>query len=361
MKILVIYATAGEGHKKAAEAISQRLKLQSLHEIILIDALDYTNRFFRFSYSRGYSFLISRLPFIWGVFFWLTNNRWLIWPVNLVRNFFNFINSRKLDKFILTQNPDIVISTHFFSNRVVSRLKKTSGLKAKLISVVTDFSIHHFWLAEEVDIYTVAYPKLKDYLVSHGVKLEKIKVMPIPVRSGFLKSSDKEYLCRKMNIRPDVFTALIVTGAIGLGPIERIVNSLQKHIQLLVVCGRNKKLFNKLVKLGQESLVVFGLVDNMHELMSASDVIITKAGGLTISESLVKKLPMIFFNLIPGQEKTNAKLMQSQGIGFIAKNVNDIEDMVLKLKNNPSELAKMKQNTSVFTSVETKDILDIIK
>lgn len=361
MKILVIYATAGEGHKKAAEAIYEKLKLKTSHEIILVDALDYTNRFFRFSYSRGYSFLISRLPFIWGIFFWITNNRVLIWPVTLVRNFSNFINSRKLARFILAQNTDIVISTHFFSNRVVSSLKRSSGLKAKLISVITDFSIHNFWLAEEVDMYTVAYPKLKDFLVLRGVKAEKIKVMPIPVRGGFFKSFDKECLCRKANIKPDIFTALIVTGAIGVGPIEKIVNSLQKHIQLLVVCGRNQRLFNKLVKLGNESLVVFGLVDNMHELMSISDVIITKAGGLTISESLVKKLPMIFFNLIPGQEKANARLMQSQGIGFIAQSVKDIENIILRLKRNPAELANMKQNTSVFTSTETKDILDIIK
>lgn len=362
MKILVIYVTAGEGHKKAAEAIFEKLKSSTPHEIISVDALDFTNPFFKFSYSRGYSFLIARLPFLWGLFFWFTNNALLSKPVACVRNFCNFINSRGLSNFILAQKPDIVISTHFFSNQVVSRLKQIGKLNCKFISVITDFYIHYFWLAEEVDIYTVAYPKLKDYLISKGIPESKIKIMSIPVKDSFLKPIDKEYLCKNIKIKPNVFTALIVTGAIGIGPIEKIVNSLQKHIQLIVVCGRNKRLFKKLAKLECESLRVFGLVDNMHELMSASDVIITKAGGLTISESLVKELPMIFFNLIPGQEKANAKLMQSQGMGVIAKNVKHIEDIILKLKNNPAELDKMKQNISIFTAQESqKNILDILK
>lgn len=361
MKILVIYATAGEGHKKAAEAISEKLKLQTPHEIILIDALNYTSPFFKFCYSQGYSFLIARLPFVWGFFFWLTNSAFLRKLVGCTRNLSNFINSRRLRKFILTQKPEIVISTHFFSNQVVSRLKRRGKLNCKFISVITDFSIHHFWLVQEVDIYTVAYPKLKDYLISLGVQEARMKIMPIPVKDNFFKHIDKEELCKKINIQPNVFTALIVTGAAGLGPIEKIVSSLQRHIQLIVVCGRNMKLFNKLGKLKNESLRVFGLVDNMHELMSVSDLIMTKAGGLTISESLVKKLPMVFFNLIPGQEKTNAKLMQSQGMGIIAKSVKDIEDIILKFKNNPAELEKMRQNISIFTNQESQDILDVLK
>ena len=216
-------------------------------------------------------------------------------------------------------------------------------------------------MAEEVDIYTVAYPKLKDYLISKGVQESKIKIMPIPVKDSFLKQIDKESLYRKIDIKPNVFTALIVTGAVGIGPIERIIASLGKHIQLIAVCGRNKRLYKKLARLEYESLRVFGLVDNMYELMSASDVIITKAGGLTISESLVKKLPMVFFNLIPGQEKSNAELMESQGMGVITKNVKHIEEIILKLKNNPVELDKMKQNISIFTAQESQDILDIIK
>ncbi|MBM3251991.1 MAG: hypothetical protein FJZ11_04330 [Candidatus Omnitrophica bacterium] len=361
MKILVIYATAGEGHKKAAEAIFEKLKSQTPHEIILIDALNYTNPFFKFSYSQGYSFLIARFPSVWGFFFWLTNSAFLCKLVSCARNFSNFINSRKLRNFILTQKPEIIISTHFFSNHVVSRLKRIGKLNCKFISVITDFSIHHFWLAQEADIYTVAYPELRDYLIAQGVQESKIKIMPIPIRDGFLKPIDKEYLYRKINLKPNVFTALIVTGAVGIGPIEKIINLLSKHLQLIVVCGRNKKLFYKLSKLESETLRVFGLVDNMHELMSVSNVIITKAGGLTISESLAKKLPMIFFNLIPGQEEANARLMQSQGMGVIAKSVKDIEDIILKLKNNPAELGKMQQNISNFTSQESQNILDIIR
>jgi len=362
MKILVIYATAGAGHKKAAEAIFNRIKAKTSNDVSIIDSLDCTTPFFKFSYARGYILLISRLSFLWGLFYWLTNNRFLFFVVSLIRNFINFINSQKLRRYLLKARPQIVISTHFFANQVVSRLKKAKNLDCRLISLITDFTIHTFWLADGVNFYAVANQKLKDNLISRGVHESKIIISEIPVREEFLKPQDRGEICKRLNINQDLFTALIMTGAIGIGPIEKIVNSLKHEIQLIVVCGKNRKLLSSLSKIQNKSLKIYGLVNNVDELMSACDVIITKAGGLTVAESLVKGLPLIFFNLIPGQEVSNAKLMQSQGAGIIAKEVDDIKEVVLNLKSNPQALKIMRDKVKLIANPETLDnIINLLK
>jgi processive 1,2-diacylglycerol beta-glucosyltransferase len=363
MKIFVFYATAGIGHRKAAEAIYEEIKhyISNEHKIRIFDSLDYTNPLFKFIYSSGYTFLISRLPIIWGFFYWLTDTSFTRYFIGLCRSCCNFLNSRKLSKFLSKQQPEIIISTHFFANQIISWLKNTKRLDCKLICVITDYSIHSFWLANSVDIYTVANQNLKDDLISYGIKADKIKVTGIPVKRDFLKIQNKYEICRKINVNPDIFTALIVTGAIGVGPITTIVKTLQDEVQLIVVCGKNRRLFNKLSRSKFGSLRVFGFIDNIHDLMAVSDVVITKGGGLTISESLVQRLPMIFFNLIPGQEEANAKLIEGAKAGIIAKNVKQIRDIVLTLKNNPQILDKLKNNIALIAKPEaTNNILKLI-
>lgn len=362
MKILVIYATAGSGHKKAAEAIYNQIKATTANEALLIDALDYTNFFFKFSYDRGYTFLITYLPSLWGFFYWLTDNQFFSIFVSFFRNISDFINSGKLFRFLLSQQPEFIISTHFFANQIVSRLKRTSNLNSKLICVITDFTMHSFWLAEGADLFTVATQESKDYLISRGIPQDKIIISGIPVKQQFLEPYDRQKLCKRFNLKPDFFTALIVTGEIAIGPIEQIIHALRDEVQVMVVCGRNRKLYNRLSAQKSDSLKIFGLVDNMYELMSVSDVIITKAGGLTSCESLAKGLPMVFFNLIPGQENRNARLMQSEGAGIIAKDVNHIKEIVLSLKANPQDLRKMREKIkSIARPNAVDDILRLLK
>lgn len=344
MKVLIIYATAGVGHKKAAEAIYDEIKNNRNHEVAIIDSLDYTPRFFKFIYSQGYSFLVRRLPLVWGFFYWLTDFISVKKIIILCRRCCNFANSRRLTKFLLDERPQVIISTHFFANQTISRLKKKNCLSTRLICVITDFTIHSFWFADGVDLYTVANPELKNQLISKGMKQEMIEVAGIPVKPIFLKLQNKDDVRRELGINPDIFTVLIVTGTIGVGPIEKIVKVLKDDVQLLVVCGRNKRLFDKLSRLRSSSVRIFGLVDNLDELMDASNVVVTKAGGLTISESLAKNLPMIFFTWIPGQEIENAKLMKKQGAAFIIKDINRIKNTILRLKDNPQEIENMKKS-----------------
>jgi len=362
MKILIVYASAGTGHRRAAEALYKELLKKKDIEVNLIDALDYTNLLFKYFYSHGYKFLIVRLPHIWGFLFYLTNNaifsRLTTYPKTLINN----LNSFRLKYFLVSLNPDVIISTHFFANGIIECLRKKHKINSRLISIITDFNAHRFWFSDSIDKYIVATNKTKDDLFTKGVADEKIKVLGIPVDPAFLGELDRHRLSQKFFIREDIFTVLIATGTIGMGPLKDLVNILKDHIQILIACGKNKNLFNELKKKESSNLKVFGLVDNIQELMAVSDILITKPGGLTISEALVARLPMIFLSLIPGQEDFNARVLSGYKAGVVANNLNKINNLILSYKNSKEVLQEFKSAIeSIRKPNAINDILNLAR
>lgn len=356
MRILIVYATAGAGHRKASEAIYKEAKYRGL-DVTLVDILDFTSPFLKYLYSEGYIFLIKHFPSLWRVIFYLTDKlRGGIFKI--VPIIFNRCNYIRYLNFLEKERFDLVISTHFMSTEITSYVEKK--LNIKLVNVVTDFCLHSLWFNEGADKYCVASDSVKNRLISFGIAAEKIEFTGIPIDMIFSKVYNREDAARKLGVKPDLFTLLIMTGEVGMGPIAKIINLLKEDLQLLVVCGRNKKLFTELTKISAADLKIFGLVNNVYELMSVSDLIITKPGGLTTSESLAKGLPMIFFSIIPGQEAGNAKIIQDYGAGIIAQDVYRIRDSVLGLKQSPEKLARYKENARRLSHPDSAaKILDI--
>lgn len=342
MKILIAYSSAGTGHKKIAEAVFGEFSTR-IKETKILDALDHTNCFFKFIYSQGYYFLSIYLQKLWRFFFYFCDNRFFSLPIDLIRSSINRLNSKKFCAFLEREKPDIIISTHFFVNEVVNFLKKKRIVKSYLVSIITDFYAHRFWIKENVDLYVVAIKETKEELIKKGISEEKIRVLGIPVKEEFHTPQDRGFICQKLGLREDMFTVLIVTGTKGFGSIEEITDYLQDEIQIICVCGTNRKLYRRLRNKRYEFTKVYGLVENMFELMSVPDLIITKPGGSTISEALVKYLPMIFISIIPGQEEKNAKFMEDLGIGLIPKDIRNLKRIIFYLKENKDELSKIKE------------------
>ncbi len=133
MKILVIHATAGAGHKKAAEAVYNGLQRHTTHQVTIVDSLDYTNPFFKASYPAAYVFMVTKASGVWGFFFWLVGISFLKPIVQLVRRVYHAINTGKLVKFLKTEKFDVIFTTHFMSAEVSSYLKRTGQIKSKII------------------------------------------------------------------------------------------------------------------------------------------------------------------------------------------------------------------------------------
>jgi len=270
---------------------------------------------------------------------------------------------------------------------LTSYLKENGQLKTKLISIITDFGVHNFWIAKNIDTYVVACKETEKILISKNIAKEKIRVLGIPIRGQFQRKLDKESIKEKLGIafedfthagkeataatvgyptwcpiRPRrSFTILILTGGIGMGPISQIVKLLSASVNVIVICGNNSKLYSQLKKAEFKNLIVLGWIDNVEEVMAASDLAITKPGGSTISECLTMNLPMIFFSIIPGQELQNAQILSEYGLGFIIKRPRDIKEKVLYLKDNPGEIEAIKKKISAFRFQNSShNILELI-
>ncbi len=362
MKILVIYATAGAGHRRAAEAIYQGLKSSPQFQVTLADVLDHTNRFYKILYSGTYTFFISKIPPVWGILFQILDCRSLLPIINLFRRTFNAINARRFHHFLVKENFDYILSTHFFPNEVAAYLKRKGLIRSQIISVITDYDVHQIWLAEGIDYYCVACELTKRKLLQLGIKENYVVITGIPVDEKFIQPWNKAELRKKLGLKENIFTVLVATGSFGIGPIEEIINlSLPLGFQVIVVCGHNKVLYDRLSRSVRVGGKIYGLVKNMDELMAVSDMMITKPGGLSITEALVTGLPLIFFSAIPGQETNNIKILSQYGVGR-SGSLEGIGNVLKSLGDSPSEYQNLKEKIKAIARPHAvKDIIALIQ
>lgn len=361
MKILVIHASAGAGHSKAAEAIYRGLQNSSQHTVLLEDALDHTTPFFKRTYRGLYFLLISKTPGAWKFFFDVMDIPRLQTLVRGLRRLCNGVSARALKRFLCGEDFDYIVATHFLPAEIVGALKEKGQIRSKLVTVITDFDVHKIWLNPCTDIYTVATDWTKERLIRLGVEANAILVSGIPTAQEFSVPRDIAELKAKLGLLPDTFTVLIATGSFGIGPIEEIVRALD-GFQTLVVCGHNQGLFQSLSQKKYPSVKVMGLVDNMPELMAAAHVMVTKPGGLSISEALVSGLPLIFFNAIPGQETGNVRVLNRYGIGSYPGGVEGIVAEVKRLKNSQDAyLTAVRKTQQLARPNAVRDIISVIQ
>ncbi len=349
MKIIIVYASAGAGHFKAAESVYEFFRKENPSlEVELVDVLSLSGTLFRKNYAPIYDFMVNHAHWLWALSFKLTGLKTFSKLVFFLHSLICRANTVKLADFLINANPDYIISTHFLPSVVVSSLRARGKLNSKLITVITDFGVHPFWIAPFTDIYVVASEPTAKQLESKGVEPGIIREWGIPVNPKFLKTPDKRGLCGKFGINPDKFTVLIATGSFGIGPIEEVADSLYRDNQVLVVCARNEKLYKGLKAKENANLKVFGFVDNMHELMAVSDIIVAKPGGLSISEILAMELIPLFISPIPGQETHNLEILAKYGIGEQISDPAKVCQIVESYKNDPDKIAGIKDNIRKF-------------
>ena len=349
-KILIVYATAGIGHKKAAIAVKKALDETNPKdiEVTLIDSLDYTNDFFKWSYLQAYLTMVNKLPTFWGISYHLTDNFYINLIVSKIRRMNNWMNSKKLIEYLKKTEPDVIISTHFFASEVIADLKEDGVIKSRLITVVTDYRLHSWWIGEGTDVYVVASEEAKLDLLKWKVDPARIKVMGIPVEPVFSKKLDRQSIFDKAGLKDGVFTVLVIGGGFGVGPIEAIVKSISgmAGIQIVVVCGHNEELVKKIEALKSEfpaAIKVLGFIDNVYEYMEIANILISKSGGITVSESLAKDLPMIVIAPIIGQETRNADFMVKNKAAFRINDTSELKATIEPLLKDPKSMDSMKK------------------
>lgn len=349
-RILIATVTVGAGHVQAAHAVEEAWNSRFPQDHVrYCDVLDFTSRLFQKTYREGYVHLVNHAPEIFGRFFQKTDNAALIRKMTDPRRLLAEFSTRNFLNFVRDFNAEAIICTHFLPLEAVGALARTRKIPPKTLvaGIVTDFEAHALWIEPRTDLMFVASDLTKSRLIVRGVKPNQIFVTGIPVSPRFSKSLNSLTLRKKLKLHPHRPTLLILGGGFGIGPLQNIVMAVDRisdPVQLLVVAGKNEKLKKNLEGTRYRHPVkIFGFVPNMEELMTASDVILSKPGGLTSSEALALGKPLLIFNPIPGQEAANSDYLLENGA---ASKINHTDDISYKLRRMliPTRLAKYIQN-----------------
>ena len=350
MNILIISASTGGGHKRAAAALEDKIKhLNPNARVTVIDGLKAIGKMYDKAVVQGYYFLVKKAPTFYGGLYKITDRENLMYRA-LMRG--NSAQSRKLLAEINKHNPDVIIMCHAFITAMVSKLKGSGKLTATCIALITDYDAHRTYIAPNVDAYVLAEPQMAKKLVEeYGVDETIIYPIGIPTFEKFNIPGAKEEICRREGLSPDKTTLLLMAGSFGVTGVLDFYEELAKSddsLQLIVITGKNEKLYEKLQTAVEElgaadrtKLLYF--VDNVEDYMHISDLIVTKPGGLTITESLACHLPMAIYNAYPGQEQYNVNFLLKQNAAIVIDKKNGAQQIAALLAS-PDKLEEMREN-----------------
>lgn len=370
-KVLIFYGAYGGGHLSAAKAIKNYLDDNYPDcETMMVDCVEYINKYLNKLSTTAYKEMAKKAPWMWKHVYNNSDHGALA----RISTTSNKLMSRKLNNILQEFNPDLVISTHPFSNQMCTILKKKKKISCKIATVLTDMAPHSQWTvnSDYIDYFFVANQEMKDALSDDGIASFKIFVTGIPLSKRFSEKFDTKKIYKDFNLDSNKTTILFFAGGeFGLGRkrthlVFRALIRLFKNFQIVAISGRNKKMnekFKSLVYLYEVSdrVIVLDYTDKVPELMSISNIVITKPGGLTTTESLVSNLPIIIINPIPGQEEENAEFLVKNGVAIWIKKNDNIARVLKNLYRHPEKIDEMRSNIPALAKPNsTKNICDIL-
>lgn len=364
MKVLVLSVPTGQGHHQAAKAICEYFDEYGSVQCEIIDVFENVNTALSESVEKGYLISTMVTPKVYGKVYGICEKRNDGKYSKLGRIIKSILN-KKLMHFIKDYKPDVIVATHVFAAIALSYLKKKYPFKAKTVAIITDFTIHPFWEDVELDYYITASELLNCQAERKGYELDKVKPFGIPIRKKFAEKLQKNEARKSAGI-DDCFTVMMMMGSMGYGDdalsVIKEIDKIADRLQLIVVCGNNKKMKRRVDKIEfSHKVYSFGFVDNVDVLMDASDCIITKPGGLSTSEALAKEIPIIMLDPIPGQEDRNKEFMLNNGIALNISPSFGVEEAIYQLKNFDYKTVMLKENMKYIKKPEsTKDLCEFL-
>jgi 1,2-diacylglycerol 3-beta-galactosyltransferase len=347
-KILyIISEVSGGGHLAVSDAIRSAIierKGADAYEHKFVDLFAKTSPFW-IAVCRAYGFMNEHTPWLYNWGFNMGND-----PLR-----FKLMNSiggtgaimKRVARLIEEEKPDLILSLFQLSNHIVIDTAKKYFPNIPTATVVQDLiTIHYTWVDPLVDLHIVPTEEARDVSIKFGMDKKKIKILGFPMRPSFLKPTPSKLELRKeWGLSPDLFTIFIMGGGVGIGKLQSVAevinDSDMKDIQLVVVAGFNKALEEKLLNTKfRFPIKVFGFTDRVPEIMTASDMIVTKAGPGSIVEAMTKELPMILNYYMP-QEKGNVDYVERHQLGLYAREPHKIVEAIRVIR---ADLGKYKEN-----------------
>jgi len=337
MKLLILSVAAGAGHVQAAKAIKKQAKLDHPDWLIdHIDCLDFLSLPPKKIFFDSYGVITKKAPFLWRWIFNIFNKP----NVNKISDkiFKNLIlfYTDKIINYINAIKPDIIICTHPTATNIISIQKKNLIKKPKLWTVIIDYEMHLFWVNKESNYFVPTEKIKKELIEKHGLTQKNIIVSGIPIDNIFYQEENSEFLKNKYSLEKNK-TILILSGGLGLIRADKIVKEIMKNknnLNLVAIAGKNINLEEKLKKIKPPKNIIYrplGWTNRVAEYMKMADIIITKPGGMTVTECLALRKPLIIIKPIPGQEEGNANFLLKNNWAVICKKNKEINKIINSL------------------------------
>ena len=373
MNILLFYASYGSGHLSAATAIEQYIRENYPDaKTLKIDCVEYINKSINKISTSAYKSIILKTPMLWGQVYKLLKNDTIL----DITQFSNRFMAKKIFTLFEDFEPDLVISCHPLGGQNTSFLKSHKKTNCKLATVMTDFASHKQWLIgkDYTDYFFVSNIEMKTSLISEGIYPNKIYVSGIPISPNFYKNYDKENIYKSLNIEKNKKNIIFFGGgSLGLSSssnIQAILTSLlqatdESH-QIIIISGKNQKLYNDFQKTinntyHKSQIKLIDFTTELPELLPITSFVITKPGGLTITECISTNVPIILINPIPGQEKENAQYIADNKMGIWIKATKPTSEYFQEIFNDTKLIEEIKENQKKYSHINsTKNICDIL-
>lgn len=349
-RFLLMHLTSHTGHQRASRAIEQTLKQRDPSVAVVgLDASQFASRIVRWAIAQSYYSLIRHQPDVWE---YLYDNPSVYRRIQFLQVLLHRYYASKFQRLLDHVRPDVIACTQAYPCGIAADFKKRHHLKVPLIGILTDHAPHLYWFHDAVDIYVVPSEQVKQRFITKGVEPSRVKVLGIPIDLQFIQRSDREATASRFGLDIHQPVILIMGGGGGFGHIQDIVLSLDAlphPCQMVVITGTNRSLFHWMKQqFFRHRVVTLGYVEHVSQLMDVATLLISKPGGMTISEALVKHLPLVIVNPIPGQEAYNARYLLSQGAAveagapeMVRQTVRDLLDSPVRLDNLRHRIAEL--------------------
>lgn len=372
LKVLILSACVGGGHERAARALESNIISEGQEdEVKVVNTLGYISAFLNKTINESYKIMVKSVPKMFEIIYKKSDKKS---SFNSFIAFLNHFFSRKILPLLKEFDPEVIISTHMFPTEMVSFLKSQKKTFIPLICVITDYTPHKTWLSSHVDAYVVASKEMVQKMVDLGINEKKIFPFGIPVDNLFFEKQNRSEIIKELGLKERTNTVLIMAGSFGVKGILPIYTNLIKSkldLQIILITGKNKTLYEKLScfiekeKYNNENVKntrIIYFTDKVHKFMKISDLVITKPGGMTVSEALASNLPMAVFDAVPGQEEANANFLIKNNLGIkISQNYSCLNEVETLLKNT-DRLKSLKESCREYSKfVSNKNIYNLVK
>ena len=347
-RVLILSASVGSGHVKAADALASAMRGRSdVDEVLSDDSLDHTNVLHKQFYSTLYKKLSAMLPEFLGWWYETSDDPWV---ADKGRLLIDLPQALPLINLVKEFRPDVILCTHFMPAGVISWLISNGKLDARLGVVITDFHFHAFWITRAFNWYFVAQEDDKIHMEALGLPADRIEVTGIPVESEFGVPVDVNAVLERHGLQPGRPTILVAGGALGMSPATAVVRQLlqlERDFQAIIVCGKNEEMQTEIVELLKDrpaDFRVLGYTEHMPDFMSIASILLSKPGGMTTAEAVACGLPIMILDPIGGQEERNADVLLEAGAAVKCTEVTLVAHKLRRLLDDPERLRQMSQN-----------------